>query len=169
MITALTVRIRPAPEQRIYEGWRLPSFAAGADVVRRLVQDGPLPTVLRLSDEAETALNLARPGEIGQGGSGGCLAIVGFEGTREDVARAAGGGRTDVLERAGAEPADPGAGEAWAHDRYPRSVPARRAARRRRDRRDAGDGDVLVRAAATLRGGLDRAARRADARRARRR
>ena len=117
VITALTVRIRPVPAVRVYDGWRLPSFTAGADVVRRLVQDGPLPTVLRLSDEAETALNLARPGEIGQGGAGGCLAIVGYEGVADDVA-ARRGGATDVLRGAGAEPGDPDAGEAWARDRY---------------------------------------------------
>ena len=137
VITALTVRIRPVPEQRVYEAWRLPSFAAGADAVRKLVQDGPLPTVLRLSDEMETALNLARPAELGQDGAGGCLAIVGFEGGVEDVAaRRAGAGA--VLRGAGGEPAGCGgaggggaggggaggggagedAGEAWARDRY---------------------------------------------------
>ncbi len=117
VITGLTVRLRPVPAQRIYEGWRLPSFAAGTEVVRRLAQDGPLPTVLRLSDEAETALNLARPGELGAGAGGGCLAIVGYEGTTEDVAaRQAGAQR--ILESAGAEPADTGAGDAWAHDRF---------------------------------------------------
>jgi alkyldihydroxyacetonephosphate synthase len=118
VITSLTIRVRPAPEQRVYEGWRLPSFTAGADAIRSLVQDGPLPTVLRLSDEAETALNLARPGELGQGrAAGGCLAIVGYEGTPDDVAaRQAGAHR--VLAAAGAEPADPGAGDAWAHDRF---------------------------------------------------
>src|SRR5205823_11545686 len=78
VITSLTVRVRPSPARKAYEGWRLPSFQAGADALRRLAQDGPLPTVLRLSDEAETALNLARPGELGQPGSGGCLAIVGY-------------------------------------------------------------------------------------------
>jgi alkyldihydroxyacetonephosphate synthase len=73
--------------------------------------------VLRLSDEAETALNLARPGELGAGAGGGCLAIVGYEGTTEDVAaRQAGAQR--ILESAGAEPADTGAGDAWAHDRF---------------------------------------------------
>ncbi len=117
VITGLTIRVRRAPDQRVYEGWRLPSFTAGADVVRALVQDGPLPTVLRLSDEAETALNLARPGELGQGSAGGCLAIIGFEGTPDDVAAARAGAHR-VLAAAGAEPADPGAGEAWAHDRF---------------------------------------------------
>ena len=117
VITGLTVRLRRAPEQRVYEGWRLPSFSTGMDVVRGLVQDGPLPTVLRLSDEAETAINLARPGDIGQGASGGCLGIVGFEGTSDDVAARQAGARR-ALERAGAEPAGPGAGDAWAQDRF---------------------------------------------------
>ena len=117
VITSLTVRVRPAPAVRVYEGWRLPSFVEGAAVVRRLVQDGPVPTVLRLSDEAETALNLARPGELGQGGAGGCLAIVGYEGSASDV-EARREGVVSVLRAAGAEPGDPDAGEAWARERY---------------------------------------------------
>jgi alkyldihydroxyacetonephosphate synthase len=117
VITSLTVRIRPAPARRVYDGWRLPSFTAGAEAVRRLVQDGPLPTVLRLSDEAETALNLARPGDIGQAGAGGCLAIVGYEGSEEEVgSRREAGAR--VLREAGGEPDAPDAGEAWARDRF---------------------------------------------------
>ena len=44
VITSLTVAVRPVPEVRVYEGWRLESFAAGAAVLRQLVQDGPLPT-----------------------------------------------------------------------------------------------------------------------------
>jgi alkyldihydroxyacetonephosphate synthase len=115
VITSLTVAVRPVPEERVYEGWRFESFAEGADAVRRLVQDGPRPTVLRLSDEAETALNLARPSELGSGAAG-CLAIAGYEGSAADVAarrRAA----SAVLEAAGAQ-AVPEAGEAWARDRY---------------------------------------------------
>src|SRR6059058_1168329 len=59
VVTSLTVQVRPAPAERAYEGWRFASFLEGVDVLRQLVQDGPLPTVLRLSDEAETALNIA--------------------------------------------------------------------------------------------------------------
>jgi len=116
VITAVTVAARSAPAERIYDGWRLPSFDEGATVVRRLVQDGPVPTVLRLSDEAETALNLARPDEIGAGGAGGCLAIVGFEGEPGDVAS-----RRErvsaILRDAGGE-LEAGAGESWAEGRY---------------------------------------------------
>jgi alkyldihydroxyacetonephosphate synthase len=117
VITSLTVRVRLSPAHKIYEGWRLPSFQAGADALRRLVQDGPLPTVLRLSDEAETALNLARPGALGQPGAGGCLAIVGYEGSEEEVAaRREGGAR--VLREAGGEPDASEAGESWVRDRF---------------------------------------------------
>ncbi len=80
VITSVTVRIRPRPQVREFEGWRFDSFADGAAALRRLAQDGPLPTVLRLSDEAETAINLADPNVLG-GGPGGCLAVTGFEGT----------------------------------------------------------------------------------------
>jgi alkyldihydroxyacetonephosphate synthase len=115
VITSLTVQLRPLPERRVYAGWRLPSFAAGISTVRRLAQDGPLPTVLRLSDEAETALNLARPGELGTGGTG-CLAIVGYEGAADDVERRR-AACAAVLEAAGGTP-EPGAGDAWELDRF---------------------------------------------------
>jgi alkyldihydroxyacetonephosphate synthase len=117
VITELTVQVRPTPAARVYEGWRFDSFAHGAATLRRVVQAGPAPTVLRLSDEAETAINLARPDDIGASpDGGGSLAIVGFEGTDEDVAaRRAAAHRT--LHGAGAT-AVPGAGESWARDRY---------------------------------------------------
>ncbi len=117
VITSLTVQVRPTPERRVYDGWRLQSFECGASALRRLVQDGPLPTVVRLSDEAETALNLARPAELGQGQpAGGCLAIVGYEGAAQDVARRR-DGASSALQSAGATPVD-GAGESWSRDRY---------------------------------------------------
>lgn len=116
VITSLSLQVRPIPERRLYEGWRLPSFAQGTAALRHLAQDGPTPTVLRLSDEAETALGLARPGEIGSGGGSGCLAIVGYEGTASDVERRRAGGAA-VLEQHDGR-LEPGAGEAWERDRY---------------------------------------------------
>jgi alkyldihydroxyacetonephosphate synthase len=115
VITRLTVAVRPLPQARVYEGWRFASFTEGAAALRGLVQDGPRPTVLRLSDEAETALNLARPAELGSG-SGGCLAIVGFEGDTEEVA----GRRAAVSERLLGTGAaiDLAAGEAWSAGRF---------------------------------------------------
>jgi alkyldihydroxyacetonephosphate synthase len=117
VITAVTVEVAPTPAVRLYEGWRLPSFDQGQEALRSLIQDGPVPTVLRLSDEVETALNLARPNEIGsEGAAGGCLAIVGFEGTAENVAAR----RADaaaVLESLGGE-LDAEAGATWEAGRY---------------------------------------------------
>src|SRR6478735_1518062 len=65
VITSVTVRVRRAPAVTSYEGWRWPSFDAGSDAMRTLAQAGLLPTVVRLSDEAETAINLADPAAIG--------------------------------------------------------------------------------------------------------
>ncbi|GHI01994.1 alkyldihydroxyacetonephosphate synthase [Streptomyces cellostaticus] len=120
VITSVTVRIRPLPEVRVYEGWRFASFEAGAAALRRLAQDGPRPTVLRLSDETETLIGLAQPDAIGAGlaqSDAGCQAITGYEGTAEDIARrreqAAAVLRAAGGTLLGAEP-----GERWAHGRY---------------------------------------------------
>jgi alkyldihydroxyacetonephosphate synthase len=117
VITSMSVAVRPVPETRVYEGWRFASFGDGIAAFRKLAQDGPLPTVLRLSDETETALNLARPAEAGaDGGDGGCLAIVGYEGATDDVQARRDRGRR-MIEAACAR-AEPGAGETWERDRY---------------------------------------------------
>ncbi len=116
VITSLAVQVRPAPSARVYEGWRFGSFADGCRSLRALVQDGPRPSVLRLSDEAETALNLGRPARLGAGSEGGCLAIVGYEGAAEFVegCRAS---VTGVLRDAGAQ-RDASAGVGWERDRF---------------------------------------------------
>ncbi|MFE2531466.1 FAD-binding oxidoreductase [Streptomyces sp. NPDC059371] len=120
VITSVTVRIRPVPQTRVYEGWRFASFEEGATALRRLAQDGPRPTVLRLSDETETFVGLAQPDAIGSADGptiAGCTAIAGFEGTEEETARRR--EEAAVVLRAaggtylGAEP-----GERWAHGRY---------------------------------------------------
>lgn len=117
VITAVTVRVRPLPTAKLYEGWRWPSFAEGVDGVRTLAQAGVLPTVIRLSDEAETALNLARPDQIGGQGPGGCLMITGYEGEPGPVATR----RTAVsavLAGLGADPLGEDPGRAWARGRF---------------------------------------------------
>src|SRR5439155_16661505 len=108
VITAATVPVRPVPAARRYLGWRFADFAAGAEAVRALAQDGPPPTVLRLSDEAETAA-LA--------GLDGCLMVVGLEGTARDVAWRESGVAARLAEAGGAAlGAEPG--EAWARGRF---------------------------------------------------
>ncbi|MEU3660136.1 FAD-binding oxidoreductase [Streptomyces sp. NPDC032940] len=120
VITSVTVRIRPVPDVRRYEGWRFASFDEGAAALRRLAQDGPRPTVLRLSDETETLIGLAQPDAIGASlaeTNAGCLAIAGFEGTERDTTHRREEAAAVLAECggtfAGAEP-----GERWAHGRY---------------------------------------------------
>ncbi len=118
VITEVTLRVRPVPPVRVYEGWRLGSFAAGAAAVRDLVQAGVTPTVLRLSDEIETAVNLSSPSAVGGGGGGGgCVLITGYEGEPDGVEalRAATGARLAAL---GADPLGAGPGTAWVHGRF---------------------------------------------------
>src|SRR3954452_12306055 len=43
VITSLAGRFRPLPAEKVYDGWRWPSFAAGADAMRALAQAGLLP------------------------------------------------------------------------------------------------------------------------------
>ncbi|MFF8095181.1 FAD-binding oxidoreductase [Streptomyces sp. NPDC016675] len=120
VITSVTVRVRPVPRVRRYEGWRFASFEEGAAALRRLAQEGPRPTVLRLSDETETLIGLAQPDAIGAslaGQDAGCLAVVGFEGTEEDTTHRR-EGAAEVLRASGGTFAGAEPGERWAHGRY---------------------------------------------------
>lgn len=117
VITSVTLRIRPRPESRAYEGWRFASFAEGATALRRLAQHGPAPTILRLSDEAETMIGLAKPSEVGAGGASGCLMITGYEGTAEHVA-ATRATVTEILTGLGGASLGDGEGASWVRGRY---------------------------------------------------
>ncbi|WP_200261843.1 FAD-binding oxidoreductase [Streptomyces sp. HSG2] len=117
VITSVTVRVRPLPQTRRYEAWRFASFAEGTTALRRLAQDGPLPTVLRLSDETETLVGPARPGTLAAPPDGGCLAVVGFEGAETDTTRRR-AEAADVLAAHGGTFAGTEPGEGWAAGRY---------------------------------------------------
>lgn len=117
VITEVTLKVKPLPQEKVYEGWRFESFAAGAAAMRRLAQAGTMPTVLRLSDEAETSVNLARPDAVGSQSAGGCLMITGYEGTPDAVRRS----RevvTAALSDAGGESLGVEVGQAWADGRF---------------------------------------------------
>lgn len=101
VITELTLRVRPRPGTRSYTGWSFPTFETGSRALRALAQDGPLPTVLRLSDETETAV----------GGGSGCLAIVGLEDAPE-------AGVDARLREYGGTPLGEEPGTAWLDGRY---------------------------------------------------
>jgi alkyldihydroxyacetonephosphate synthase len=82
VITRVRVRVHPAPQATRYEAWSFPDFATGTAALRAVTQSAAGPTVIRLSDEAETGVNLATTESIGDTQTtGGCLAITVFEGT----------------------------------------------------------------------------------------
>jgi alkyldihydroxyacetonephosphate synthase len=130
VICEATLRVRPVPKARRYEGWSFRSFAEGREAFRVMEQADAAPDVARLSDEEETRVAVAlasagggAPERAGRaylrlrGHEGGCLAIAGFEGDEEDVERRR--LRTGALLRAGGgirlgrRP-----GEAWLRSRY---------------------------------------------------
>jgi alkyldihydroxyacetonephosphate synthase len=115
VITEVTVRVRPVPEVRRHEGWRVEDLGAGVEILRTLAQRGPRPDLARLSDEVETALGVATGG--GSDGSGGCLLLVGWEGFADDVEHRA-AAATAILEDAGAVRLGPDAAESWRHGRF---------------------------------------------------
>lgn len=86
VITRVRLRVHPTPEAVRYEAWSFPDFATGAAALRAVTQNATGPTVIRLSDEAETGVNLATTEAIGENQiTGGCLGITVFEGTKEHV------------------------------------------------------------------------------------
>ena len=114
MLTEVTVRVVPVPETQHDEAWSFPDFAAGTRALRALAQDGPLPTVVRLSDETETFVNAALSGEEAVPG---CMAVVCHEGAaaevavrREEAARVLGAAGGTCL---GGKPV-----AQWRHSRY---------------------------------------------------
>jgi alkyldihydroxyacetonephosphate synthase len=128
-ITEVTVRVRPLPELRRYEGWMTADWTGGTELVRSLAQDGSLPDVVRLSDAEETRISLASGGPAGLAGrafaaylrarrvTDGCLLICGWEGAAEAVRRRR-AVAVRVLRAEGAVPLGTRAGRSWERGRY---------------------------------------------------
>lgn len=86
VITQVRLRVHRTPEAVRYEAWSFPDFETGTAALRAVTQTATGPTVIRLSDEAETGVNLATAESIGESKvTGGCLGITVFEGTKEHV------------------------------------------------------------------------------------
>lgn len=117
VITEVTLRVHPIPETTAYQAWSFPDFVTGAAALRTVVQNGAAPTVLRLSDEAETGLNLARSGDIGGAPVGGCLAVTTFEGTAAHVA-ARSAEASALLAAAGGTALGEQPAREWEHGRF---------------------------------------------------
>jgi alkyldihydroxyacetonephosphate synthase len=128
ILTEVTLRVRPRPAVRRYEGFSLPGFAAGAEAFRALAQAGANPDVARLADEQETRVSFALSGTgvetralrgylRTRGQDGGSLVIAGWEGSADSVRRR----RTAtvrVLREHGAVALGGRVGAAWEHGRF---------------------------------------------------
>ncbi|MDQ4212717.1 FAD-binding oxidoreductase [Microbacterium capsulatum] len=115
VITHVRVRVHPLPRERVVEAWSFPDFATGADALRRVVQHGGGPTVIRLSDEAETGVSLAQVGRIGRALAKGASAVTVFEGDDAEERRS----RTaSILAAAGGSSSGPDAAGDWAETRF---------------------------------------------------
>jgi alkyldihydroxyacetonephosphate synthase len=118
VITRVRVRVHPVPESTRYEAWSFPDFTTGAEALRAVTQTGTGPTVIRLSDEAETGVNLATTESIGeQSITGGCLSITLFEGTPAHTESRYAETRA-VLEQHGATSLGEAPARAWEHGRF---------------------------------------------------
>ncbi len=128
VISELSLRVRPAPRERIYEGVFFESFSAGARALRELAQNGAAPDVARLSDEAETRMSLALAGSGGvkgrlgrctcgaRGYSAGCIAIFGYRGRAGR--RAARREALQIARESGGLAVGRSPGEAWLKGRF---------------------------------------------------
>ena len=129
VITEATLKVRPLPRERRYEGWSFKSFAAGAEAFRSMEQAHAAPDVARLSDEEETRLAMAMAGSgsaaerVGKaylklrGHERGCIAIVGWEGEPDDVERRRSLTRS-VLREHGGVSLGSRPGQSWQRSRY---------------------------------------------------
>jgi alkyldihydroxyacetonephosphate synthase len=129
VISELSLRVREAPSERIYEGVFFEDFNAGAEALRALAQQGASPDVARLSDEQETRMSLALAGSGGlkgrlerlylgvRGYREGCIAILGFEG-EPSRARARRERALKIVRDGGGLPVGRSPGEAWLKGRF---------------------------------------------------
>lgn len=129
VIPEVETRVHPAPSVVRREAWIAESFAAGNGIVKSLAQDGLLPTVIRVSDEAETEVSFATSAPSGiigsalrqylrsRGRARGALIIVSFEGTADEVRRQR-QASAGALRKGGAVYLGQSGGRGWAKGRF---------------------------------------------------
>ncbi len=115
VITQATVRVAPLPAVSDYRGYLFASFEVGVAAAREVMQAELRPAILRLSDEAETEVNIAMQG--GPEGVHAGLLIVGFAGEEQQV-RADWQRAEPILARHEGQPLGSGPGEAWERSRF---------------------------------------------------
>ena len=129
VVVQAALRVHPRPMAQRFEGWLFRDFREGSEAFRTLVQAHAAPQVARLSDPDETRTGLALAGVRGlpmrvggavlraRGYGGGCLAILGWEGSSELVAARRARGAA-LLRRHGGRSLGTPPGKAWERSRY---------------------------------------------------
>jgi alkyldihydroxyacetonephosphate synthase len=114
VITRATLQLVPLPAERRFAAVAFPSVGGGIGAIRRALQLGHRPSVVRMYDEEATRLTFAPV--VGEDLSG-VYTVLAFEGEPEAVAVEE--RRTLALARAaGAEVLDPALGQRWWDRRY---------------------------------------------------
>src|ERR687896_1058406 len=114
VICRATLAVVPAPEVRRFAAVAFPSVAAGIGAIRRVLQLGHRPSVVRMYDEEAT--RLAFSPVVGEELSG-VYTVLAFEGEAEAAALEE--RRTlEIAREAGAEVLDPALGQRWWDRRY---------------------------------------------------
>ncbi len=57
IVTSARLRVAPAPQLRVFRGFEVDDIAAGVEAIRRVLQKGLRPAVVRLYDELDTLIN----------------------------------------------------------------------------------------------------------------
>jgi alkyldihydroxyacetonephosphate synthase len=87
VVTRVRLRVHPVPQVKRYEAFTFPDFATGVAALRAVKQTGTGPTVIRLSDEIESSINLSSGDKAGESTAPpGCMCITMYEGTEAHAA-----------------------------------------------------------------------------------
>jgi alkyldihydroxyacetonephosphate synthase len=114
VITRATLQLVPLPAERRFAAVAFPTVTAGIGAIRRTLQLGHRPSVVRLYDEEATRLTFAPV--VGEDLSG-VYTVLAFEGEAEAAALEE--RRTlELAIEAGAEVLDPALGQRWWDRRY---------------------------------------------------
>jgi alkyldihydroxyacetonephosphate synthase len=114
VITRATLQLVPLPEARRFAAVSFPSVAAGTDAIRRTLQLGHRPSVVRMYDDVAT--KLAFSPVVGEELSG-IYTVLAFEGEPE-AAELEERRTLEIARAAGAEVLDPALGQRWWDRRY---------------------------------------------------
>jgi alkyldihydroxyacetonephosphate synthase len=127
VITEVTLRVRPKPQSRAYEGWSFRTWAAGLAALQHLARHDLLPDIVRLSDPDETRANLLMASGTGarllrgslktRGHGDGCLLVLGWEGL-PSIVRARRAAASTLLRDGGAIRLGAKVGESWKAHRF---------------------------------------------------